>query len=188
MKNLKFLLIGILVFQFLNTGITQNSNQTSKTKMNKYKELKGDDLVGEVFVDISQEVWYGKEKNKNFISTMALQKKVIYKTYALEMAVNNGGFFQVLYDKGDEFLLDLPECLKAIGANKHAEIVEKAIKLIKENEKYINRAGEYIDSFDEKFATEALNTLDNEFYNHSEIDNILKLQAKYITENISAFD
>ena len=138
MKYLKFLLIGILVFQFLNTGITQNSNQTSVTKMNKYKELKGDDLVGEVFVDISQEVWYGKEKNKNYISTMVLQKKVIYKTYALEMAVNNGGFFQVLYDKGDEFLFDLPECFKAIGANKHAEIVEKAIRLIKENEKYID--------------------------------------------------
>lgn len=188
MNNFKIVLIGMLLFQFLNVGITQNSNQTKKSKMSKYKELNGEDLVGEVFVDISQEVWYGKEKNKNYISTMALQKKVIYKTYALEMAVNNGGFFQVLYDKGDEFLLDLPDCLKAIGANKHAEIVEKAIKLIKENEKYINRAGEYIDSFDEKFATEALNALDSEFYNQSEIDNILKLQAKFITENFSAFD
>lgn len=119
---------------------------------------------------------------------MALQKKVIYKTYALEMAVNNGGFFQVLYDKGDEFLLDLPECLKVIGANKHAEIVEKANKIIKDNAKFIKKEGVHIDSFDEKFDSEALNKLDSEFYDQSEIDNILKLQTKYITENFSAFD
>ena len=75
MKNLKFLLIGILVFQFLNTGITQNSNQTSITKMNKYKELKGDDLVGEVFVDISQEVWYGKEKTRTIYQRWRFKKK-----------------------------------------------------------------------------------------------------------------
>jgi hypothetical protein len=93
MNSFKIVLIGILLFQFLNVSITQNSNQTKKSKKSKYKELNGEDLVGEVFVDISQEVWYGKEKNKNYISTMALQKKVIYKTYALEMAVNNGGFF-----------------------------------------------------------------------------------------------
>jgi hypothetical protein len=127
MKNLKFLLIWILVFQFSNTGVTQNSNQTNTTKMNKYKELKDDDLVHKVFQDISVDVWNGKEKNKDYISTIANPKRVIYKTYSLEMAVNNGGFFQVLYNEGDVFLLDLPECLKAIGANKHAEIVEKAI-------------------------------------------------------------
>jgi hypothetical protein len=75
MNKLKLVIIGIVFFQFLNFGIAQNSNQTSKSKMEKYKQLKGEDLVGEVFVDISQEVWYSKEKNKNYISTMALQKK-----------------------------------------------------------------------------------------------------------------
>ena len=93
MNNFKIVLIGMLLFQFLNVGITQNSNQTKKSKMSKYKELNGEDLVGEVFVDISQEVWYGKQKNKNYISTMALQKNMINKNYALEMAVNNGEFF-----------------------------------------------------------------------------------------------
>lgn len=188
MKNLKFLFIGILVFQFLNVGITQNSNQTSINKMNKYKELKGDDLVHEIFIAIHKEVWYGTEKDMNFISTIPIQKKVIYKTYSLEMAVNNGGFFQVLFTEGDHFLLDLPECLKAIGANKHAEIVEKANKIIKDNAKFILREGKYIDSVNEKFDSEALNKLDSEFYDQSEINNILKLQAKYITENFSAFD
>jgi hypothetical protein len=46
----------------------------------------------------------------------------------------------------------------------------------------------YIDSFNEKFDGEALNTLDSEFYNLTEIDNILKLQSNYNTENFSAFD
>ena len=65
-----------------------------------------------VFQDISVDVWNGKEKNKDYISTIANPKRVIYKTYSLEMAVNNGGFFQVLYNEGDVFLLDLPKCLR----------------------------------------------------------------------------
>lgn len=75
MNNFIIVLIGILLFQFLNVGITQNSNQTKKSKMSKYKELNGEDLVGEVFVDISQEVWYGKKKIKTIYQRWHFKKK-----------------------------------------------------------------------------------------------------------------
>ena len=106
---------------------------------------------------------------------LPIQKREIYKTYLLEMEVNNCGFSQFYSNRGYELAEDIPQFMEIIGAQKHGEIVKGA------NNYFITSK---IDSLEENL----LDKFDERFYLESNMNNMLKLQMNYIKKNLIYFE
>ncbi|HRW75838.1 MAG: DUF4375 domain-containing protein [Lewinellaceae bacterium] len=154
----------------------------------KYDGLNGDDLVHTAFQSIAEEIWIDKKIDYDYFSKLPTPKKVIYKTYLLEMEVNNGGFNQFYHNRGIEFAEDIPNYFEMIGAVKYAKIVLRANQMYRnENDSITKKQNGTFEGFRKSYENNPLNELDNEFSQKLTGENILKLQAKYITENIEVF-
>lgn len=190
MINIKYLIL----FCFLNLNIkcsSQNidkSNMTTMPTSSKYDGLNGDDLVHTVFQSIAEEIWIDKKVDYDYFTKLPIPKKVIYKTYLLEMEVNNGGFNQFYHNRGIAIADDIPFYLVIIGAIKYSKIVSKANELYKNEYESISREmNGTLEGFSKSYENNPLNELDKEFSQNLTNENILELQAKYITENIEVF-
>lgn len=172
----------IIISLFIALTVSCNS-QTEKvekqnneiTKTGELSNLEGDNLVHAVFQSIAREIWVDKKVDMDYFSKLPIQKRIIYKTYLLEMEVNNGGFSQFYSNRGYELAEDIPQFMELIGATNHGKIVTDA------NKYFINNK---IDSLDEN----PFNKLDERFYKESNDKKILKLQANYIKKNLRYFD
>ena len=155
----------------------------------KYYGLNGDDLVHAAFQSIAEEIWIDKKTDYEYFSKLPTPKKVIYKTYLLEMEVNNGGFNQFYHNRGIEIAEDIPNYLEIIGADNYAKIVSKANQVYKKEHHLITKEmNGTFEGFSKSYENNPLNELDNEFSQKLTGENILELQSKYITENIEVFN
>lgn len=158
------------------------------TKSSKYDGLKGDDLVHTVFRSIAEEIWIGNKVDYEYFSKLPIPKKVIYKTYLLEMEVNNGGFNQFYHNRGIEIANDIPNYLEMIGAIKYANIVSRANQMYKnEYDTITKEQNGTLEGFSKSYENNPLNQLDIEFSEKLTGEHILELQAKYISKNIDEF-
>ena len=113
-----------------------------------------DNFIGEVCE-------YGVEMDK-----LTNQQKVFYLNQTLEREVNNGGFDLYFTNSGGDNAHETILSLKAIGANKTAEILQKAIDLVLLLiEKAEEVPGDVWDELDEEFFQyqDDLNTLNIEY-------------------------
>ena len=104
-------------------------------------------------------------------SAQGYEQRVFSAIWALESQVNNGGFIQ-FFDNEDPLVVSFaPDALRAIGADRCAEIVGRAVALAPSRE-----SGQ---------AAKQLDSLDSAFYEYP--DNLTELLFGYVSANEEIF-
>jgi len=134
-----------------------------------------DDYVSEL-CEYGERLDLGTEPQKNF-----------YYNQNLEREVNNGGFYQYYYNSSGDFAHETIDSLKAIGANKTAEIVKIANDQFPEMKVPKDRVERQniLDQIKEK-ADEIWEELTQKFFKYE--DDLNSLNMNYIKKNIRDFE
>jgi hypothetical protein len=123
--------------------------------------------------------------------------KYFYLIETLEKEVNNGGFSQFFINSSGIFSFETNEALKEVGAVRTSQILEEAIKLIKESNKSNEEFRRIINSknlhefittseiYNDDELTSKLSELDSIFYKYEESPTYLAI--KYFSENKESF-
>lgn len=145
-------------------------------------------LIHYVFQHLAERTWIEKKDKNAELTRLPIHQQIFYKTYLLEMEVNNGGFNQFYYNLGEQFSRDIPNFLKLIGANKLAELVTKANLIFGiENKQITQKQNGTLDGFSKSYDDNPLNTFDDEFYHINEVENLEQLQIDFIRKNKTEF-
>ncbi len=133
-----------------------------------------DNFIGEVCS-------YGDEMDK-----LSEPQKLFYINQNLEREVNNGGFNQFFINSSGNYAHETILSLKAIGANKTASIVQKAIDQFPDKTvpKDRDKRVEIVEQIEE-VADEVWNELDREFLKYE--DDLNTLNIAYIKEHKDFF-
>jgi hypothetical protein len=93
------------------------------------------------------------------------EQKIFSAIWALESQVNNGGFEQYFASWDGETATFAPTALQRIGANQCAHIVERALRVVSQQQLPVDQAGrqKVIDSLSD-IDREKLRALDDEFF------------------------
>jgi hypothetical protein len=120
------------------------------------------------------------------IEKLSHAERVFYVVYQLEGEVNNGGFSQYLFNSSGNFANEIVEALREIGANKTADICDKALSALggKIPEDWELRQ-EKLESMITDEVDTILSKCDNEFYSYP--DNLEELNYKFIEINRNQF-
>jgi len=124
--------------------------------------------------------------NSNSLENLSDSEKTFLYVDILEREVNNGGFSQFFYNSSGQYAHEIHDAYQKIGANKAADIINRAIKLfptlpVPKNWETRQDIVLEIDS-DAKL----WNELDNEFYKYE--DNISDLMIKFVEQNKADFE
>jgi Domain of unknown function (DUF4375) len=113
-------------------------------------------------------------------------QKNFYFNQNLEREVNNGGFNQYFYNSSGDFAHETIISLRAIGANKTANILQEAIDQFPNSTVPKDRAKrqEVLEQIEET-ANEMWEQLDQAFYKYE--DDLNELTLQYIKQNRSSF-
>jgi Domain of unknown function (DUF4375) len=124
---------------------------------------------------------YGDDFNK-----LTDQQKLFYLNQNLEREINNGGFNQYFINSSGDNAHDTILSLKAIGADKTADILQKAIDQFpnKTVPKDRDKRTEIVEQIEE-VANEVWNDLDQKFYQYE--DNLNTLNIEYIKKHTDFF-
>ncbi|MBN1510516.1 MAG: DMP19 family protein [Phycisphaerae bacterium] len=114
-------------------------------------------------------------------------KRMLYATSQMEGEVNNGGFVQYFWNTENEFSQMALEGLQLIGAQKHADLMQRAMQIYKEEESqyFQHRTGDSIESLEQAEKNSALNRVDAEFYELTE--DLTALRVKFVREHLDEF-
>jgi len=155
------------------------------TKIKNLEELlNSDDSTGSIIeLDnfIGELCNYGDD-----FSTLTDQQKLFYLNQNLEREINNGGFNQYFINSSGNNAHETILSLKAIGADKTADILQKAIDQFPNKTVPKNR-NERIETVEqiEEAADKVWNDLDNKFYEYE--DNLNTLNMEYIRKHKDFF-
>ena len=98
------------------------------------------------------------------------------------------GYFLINIYTSGQFYKHLPEALRLVGANKFADLTEKANKTFeKENEKITKHQDGTIEGFSKSYDDNPLNDFDTEFYDLYQTENLQQIQVDYIRKNKREF-
>jgi hypothetical protein len=157
-----------------------------------YKELteqiidtiSDENLLQVVFDNLSEKQLADFEKEYETVMSWNKSRQAIYMIWALEAEVNNGGYNQFYFNSSGQFYKHLPEALRLVGANKFADLTEKANKTFeKENEKITKHQDGTIEGFSKSYDDNPLNDFDTEFYERYQTENLQQIQVDYIRKN-----
>jgi hypothetical protein len=114
-------------------------------------------------------------------------KRMLYTTSILEGEVYNGGFAQFFWNTENKFSHMPLEGLKLIGAERHADLMQRALRIYeKEAAKYFQRRrDDDMEAFYRAAENSALNALDDEFYDLTE--DLSALRVKFIRDHLDEF-
>lgn len=147
-----------------------------------------EDLLQVVFDNLSEKQPANYEKEYETIMSWNKSRQAIYMIWALEAEVNNGGYNQFYFNSSGQFYKHLPEVLRLVGANKFADLTEKANKIFeKENNKITKHQDGTIEGFGKSYNDNPLNDFDMEFYELYKAENLQQIQVDYIRENKKKF-
>lgn len=118
------------------------------------------------------------EKAKEPVAKMSKGMQMMYATWRLESELSNGGFNQFFWNDSSGFVGMALEGYKAIGAEKHAALLQRALEMQKREEPVMReyKAKGTPDAFAESYKHTELGTLDKEFSNMSENTSWLRVQ------------
>ena len=131
--------------------------------------------------------WLCKKGNYgNNIDKLSAAEKCFYLVYQLEGEINNGGFSQFFYNSSGDFANDTAAALREIGADKAADIYDKALAAfggtVSKNRSERNiRLNDAISNS----IIEILNQCDIEFYKYP--DDLLELNYQFVMHNRTQF-
>ncbi|UXE68991.1 MAG: DMP19 family protein [Chryseotalea sp. WA131a] len=161
-----------------------------------YRELTGqvidttsdDNLLQIVFDNLSEKQTDNYEKEFEAVMSWNKSRQAIYMIWLLEAEVNNGGYNQFYFNSSGQFYKYLPDALRLIGANKFADLTERANKTFeKENDKITKHQDGTIEGFSKSYEDNPLNDFDTEFYELYKTENLQRLQVDFIRKNRNQF-
>jgi len=161
-----------------------------------YKELteqiidttSDENLLQVVFDNLAEKQPADYEKKYETVMSWNKSRQAIYMIWALEAEVNNGGYNQFYFNPSGQFYKHLPEALRLVGANKFADLTERANKTFeKENDKITKHQDGTIEGFSKSYDDNPLNDFDTEFYDLYKTENMQQIQVDYIRKNKKQF-
>ncbi len=147
-----------------------------------------DNLIQVVFENLSERQPIDYEKEYETVMGWNKSRQVIYMIWMLEAEVNNGGYNQFYYNSAGQFYRHLPNALKLIGANKFADLTQRANNTFdKENPKITQHQDGTLEGFSKSYNDNPLNKFDDEFYGLYKTENLQQLQIEFIRKHKSEF-
>ena len=147
-----------------------------------------DELLQVIFDNLTTKLPDKYEKEYEMVMTWNKSRQAIYLIWLLEAEVNNGGYNQFYFNSSGQFYNELPEVLKLVGANKFANLTERANKIYeKENQEITKHLDGTIEGFSKSYEDNPLNDLDDEFYELYQTENLQHIQVDYIRQNKNEF-
>jgi hypothetical protein len=147
-----------------------------------------ENLLQVVFDNLSEKLPADYQKEYETVMSWHKSRQAIYMIWALEAEVNNGGYNQFYFNSSGQFYKHLPEALRLVGANKFADLTEKANKSFeKENEVITKYQDGTIEGFSKSYDDNPLNEFDTEFFELYQTENLQQIQVDYIRKNKEQF-
>ena len=122
----------------------------------------------------------------NSLENLTESEKTFVYVDILEREVNNGGFDQFFYNSSGEFTHEILEAYQKIGADKTADLINRAIKLFPTLPVPKNWELRQEILLEKESNSELWNELDSEFYKYE--DNISDLIINFVKKNKSDFE
>ncbi|QNR26010.1 DMP19 family protein [Croceimicrobium hydrocarbonivorans] len=145
-------------------------------------------LLQTIFDNIETIFEEGEQYTKDKISKLTKGQQAIFSIWMLQAEVNNGGFNQFYYNSSGQFSEMAKDGLEYIGAEKLAELVEKANKTYSDIKAELDSKDDgTIESFSESYEDNPLNDFDHKFYELEKAENLDSLQIVFIRENKEEF-
>jgi len=119
------------------------------------------------------------------ISKISSGFRMVYSTWWLEAEINNGGFNQFFWNRG-EFAEEALEGLRLLDATEHIRLMEKAIEMFVEEEPqqreyYLQNT---VEAFRESYQHTKLHLLDEGFY---DLPQLSPMRLRYIRRHKEQF-
>ena len=174
-------MLGGCAEMFISDEFRQIMEQTPAS-MQEIWEIKDEyEFVFELSMHIAEKCDYGSN-----LDALSHEEKVFYITQTLEMEVNNGGFWQFLYNVEEDVFLNTVSAFSEIGAEKTAELCLNAFSAFGKDLPgdrlarilFLSRVG-----MEEGY--EILSEYDNLFYAYEE--DLNKLNYTYVQNHADAF-
>ena len=147
-----------------------------------------DNLLQVVFDNLSEKQPTDYEKEYETVMSWNKSRQAIYMIWALEAEVNNGGYNQFYFNSSGQFYKHLPDVLKLVGANKFADLTQRANETFeKENPKITQHQDGTLEGFSKSYDDNPLNKFDDEFYDLYKAENLQQIQVDYIRKNKKDF-
>ncbi len=147
-----------------------------------------DNLLQVVFDNLSVKQPKDYEKEYETVMSWNKSRQAIYMIWALEAEVNNGGYNQFYFNSSGQFYKHLPDALKFVGANKFADLTERANSTFeKENPKMTQYQDGTLEGFSKSYEDNPLNKFDDEFYKLYETENLQHIQVEFIKKHKTEF-
>ena len=174
------------------------SNQLIQQYLNRkvYKKLTGeiiaqtpdDQLLTVVYDNIESKFPRNYRKEYKTLMTLSEGRQAIYIIWYVEGEVNNGGFNQFYFNSSGQYAQLAPEAFKLVGAEKYAELMQRANNTYRSNEKSIRKSHDgTLEGFSESYKDNPLNELDHEFYKLYKTEELRQLQISFRRNNADQF-
>src|SRR5215217_5286736 len=120
------------------------------------------------------------------LSHLSQPQRDFHYIQELEREVNNGGFYQYFFNSSGDTANEVVKALKAIGANRTAEIVQKALDQFPDKEvpRYRNARQHILEQIEE-LADPVWEDLSQQFFEYN--DELNELNIQYIKANRNSF-
>jgi len=137
-------------------------------------------LEDKIIANINSKLNPELSNDKDVLPTLSKERQAIYYIYQVEGEVNNGGFDQFylnnFVNSDRSYMFNkITEAFQLIGATKFVDVVIRANRIFKKNEK----------DFAEKEGL--FDKLDREFYDTYKQENLSDLRTKFIRNNTDVF-
>jgi len=145
-----------------------------------------DDLLFLVFDSLSQKLTAEAEDDPE--TDWNRSEQAIYMIQALEAEVNNGGYNQFYSNPTGQLYPDLPAALKLVGANKFADLTQRANDTFEKEYTLITQHQDgTLEGFSKSYKDNPLNKFDGEFYDLYKTEDLQQLQVEYIRKHKTDF-
>ncbi len=180
-------------------GSSKGNNKTSNENIQRSREqilltnsiidsTSDDEILFTIFENLNSKLPNDYHKEYESVMLWTKPRQFIYLIWLLEAEVNNGGYNQFYFNSSGQYYKLLPGVLKLIGADKFAELTERANSVFeKENNKIKQHQDGTIEGFSKSYDDNPLNKLDVEFYLLYEQEDLQKLQIDYIRKHKEEF-
>lgn len=147
-------------------------------------------LLQVVFDNLSQKLptSYTEEEEYETILGWNKSRQAIYMIWILESEVNNGGYNQFYSNSGGRYAKYLPNALKLVGADRLADLTQRANDVFKkENEKITKNQDSTIAESSKPFPDYLFKRFDNDFYEIAQADSLNQVQVDFIRSHKGKF-
>jgi len=147
-----------------------------------------EELLQVVFDNLTEKLPREFAREYGTVLSWTKPRQAIFVIWWLEAEVNNGGYNQFYSNSSGQYNKILPEALKLIGANKFADLTERANKTYEQEKERITKHQDgTVEGFSKSYEDNPLNKYDTEFYDLYKTENLNKLQVDFIRKNKTEF-